>query len=159
MAKLKLINGVYEVSYPSNAFLTIFPKIKLITSIVSLMIIILCAWVYLQLSNYVKLQIHSNRTIIKSMQLLGSTNNFIFKPYIINSLIIGLIGSVLGYFSINGLIYYTTSQIPEIQNFAFDTYNQLILLGSSILFSVVFIAISTFISLNRYMKISHINII
>lgn len=159
MDKLKSINGVYEVSYPVNVFLSIYPRIKLISSIISLVIIILSIWIYIQFSSYVKLQIHSNRTIIKSMQLLGSTNRFIYKPYLFNSFIIGLSGSLLGYVLINGFIYYTTLQLPEIQNLAFDTYNQLVLLCISIIFSVLFSIISTFFSLNKYMKISHVNVI
>lgn len=157
--KLKLISGVYEVTYPSNVFSSIVPKIKLITSIVSVIVLILCVWIYLQLSNYVKLQIHSNRMIIKSMQLLGSTNSFIFKPYLINSLLIGLIGGLIGYTLINGLVYYTTSQIPEINYLAFDAMNQFTLISSLLLFCVLFSLISTYISLNKYTRISHVNII
>lgn len=159
LEKLKTINGVYEVSYPINIFSSISPRIKLISSIISVIVLILCVWIYMQLSSYIKLQMHSNRTIIKSMQLLGSTNSFIFKPYIINSIIIGFGGSIVGYILINGLIYYTTLQLPEIQNFAFDTYNQIVLLCTSVLFCVLFSTISTYFSLNKYMKISHVNVI
>ena len=159
VAEIQARPEVYEVTYPSNVFSSIVPKIKLITSIVSVIVLILCVWIYLQLSNYVKLQIHSNRMIIKSMQLLGSTNSFIFKPYLINSLLIGLIGGLIGYTLINGLVYYTTSQIPEINYLAFDAMNQFTLISSLLLFCVLFSLISTYISLNKYTRISHVNII
>jgi cell division transport system permease protein len=157
--KFKSIAGVYDVSYPSQMLMSLTPKIKIITSIVSILILILCIWIYVQLSNYIRLQIHGNRLILKSMQLLGSTDQFIRKPYIINSLILGFIGSVLGYAIINGLILYITSQIPEIQLFVFNMETQLILFISILLFCVLFSIVSTYFSVQKYLKNSHVNLI
>jgi len=159
VTKFKSLNGVYDVSYPTNFLLTLSPKIKVITSIISILSLLLIFWIYLQLSNYVKLNIHSNRLLIKSMQLLGSTNGFILKPYILNALIIGVIGSSIGFLSINLLLYVITMQIPEIQSIYLDVFNQIKLFGTNIIFCVLFCLISSTIAVNNYLKTSHINLI
>lgn len=157
--KFKTIPGVYDVSYPSQLLLTLSPKIKVITSIVSLLILILCIWIYVQLANYIKLQIHGNRLLLKSMQLLGSTDQFIMKPYLINAAILGLVGSVFGYTLINGLVLYITSQIPEIKLLIFNADMQMILFVSTLVFCVLFSILSTYFSIRNYLKNSHVNLI
>lgn len=159
VTKFKSINGVYDVSYPTNFLLTLSPKIKVITSIISILSLLLIFWIYLQLSNYVRLNIHANRLLIKSMQLLGSTNGFILKPYILNALLIGVIGSIIGYFLINILLYFVTMQIPEIQSIYLEISNQIQLFSANIIFCVLFCLISTIIAVNKYLKTSHINLI
>lgn len=157
--KFKSINGVYDVSYPTNFLLTLSPKIKVISSIISILSLLLIFWIYLQLSNYVRLNIHANRLLIKSMQLLGSTNGFILKPYILNALLIGVIGSIIGYLLINILLYFVTMQIPEIQSIYLEVSNQIQLFSANIIFCVLFCLISTIIAVNKYLKTSQINLI
>ena len=159
VTKFKSLNGVYDVSYPTNFLLTLSPKIKVITSIISILSLLLIFWIYLQLSNYVKLNIHGNRLLIKSMQLLGSTNGFILKPYILNALVIGVIGSSIGFISINLLLYVITMQIPEIQSIYLDAFNQIKLFGINMISCVLFCLISSTIAVNNYLKTSHINLI
>lgn len=159
VTKFKSINGVFDVSYPTNFLLTLSPKIKVITSIISILSLLLIFWIYLQLSNYVRLNIHANRLLIKSMQLLGSTNGFILKPYILNALLIGVIGSIIGYLLINILLYFVTMQIPEIQSIYLEVSNQIQLFSAIIIFCVLFCLISTIMAVNKYLKTSHINLI
>lgn len=157
--KIKLMPGIFDVSYPSSILFDLTPKIKLITSIVLLLMIILSLWIYFQFLGFVKLQIHSNRILIKSMQLLGSTNNFIQKPFLTKSLRFGIIGSILGILLINGLAFLITLQIPEIQIIIFNLNVQLIFLVSNLIFSLIFSIISTFWVLNNYLKSSLTNLI
>lgn len=157
-AELKNFPGVYEVTYP-NAFLDSFlSKIKHVGWIILVFIVLLSAFIYLQLSNYIRLNIHSNRVLIKTMQLLGSTNAFIRKPYLLNSLLLGLFGGGLGYLVSNGVFYYFIQSLPETSFLFFDINNQLQLFLLAVLSSSLFSVISTYFSLNRYLKIQHTNL-
>ncbi|RXK52251.1 cell division protein FtsX [Aquirufa rosea] len=157
-AELKAFPGVYEITYP-NAFLDSFlSKIKHVGWIIMVFIILLSALVYLQLSNYIRLNIHSNRVLIKTMQLLGSTNAFIRKPYLLNALLIGLLGGGLGYLISNGVFYYFIQSLPETSFLFFDLNNQFQLFLLAVLSSCLFSVISTYFSLNRYLKIQHTNL-
>jgi len=149
---------VFEVTYPENYLDLILPKIKIITSAGLLFIVIIAFIVYLQISNYTKLHIHANRNLIKSMQLIGSTNGFIIKPYLLKSVILGLAGSILGYVITNIFYFYLNSQLPELSTYLFEVNNQVAILVGTLLISVLFSSLSTLLTLNKYLKISASNL-
>ena len=102
--------------------------------------------------------IETKEKFIKTMQLLGSTNAFIRKPYLLNSLVLGLLGGGLGYLISNGVFYYFIQSLPETSFLFFDVNNQFKLFMLAVLSSSLFSVISTYFSLNRYLKIQHTNL-
>ena len=72
--------NVYEVTYPNTFLGSLLGKIEAVGYVGILLIVLLILFVYIQLANNIRLHIHGNRVLIKSMQLLGSTNGFIQKP-------------------------------------------------------------------------------
>jgi cell division transport system permease protein len=156
--ELKVLPSIYEVSYPVNYMDLIIPKIKVISSAALIFIGLIALIVYFQISNYTKLHIHANRNLIKSMQLLGSTNGFIMKPYLLKSVIHGLSGALVGFILTNLFYFYLNNQIPELTDYLFNTNNQLIILFGTIFVSILFSFISTLITVNRYLRISASNL-
>ena len=156
--ELRSSPAVFEVTYPENYLDLILPKIKIITSAGLLFIVIIAFIVYLQISNYTKLHIHANRNLIKSMQLIGSTNGFIIKPYLLKSVIMGLAGSLLGYVITNIFYFYLNSQLPELSTYLFEVNNQVAILLGTLLISILFSSLSTLLTLNKYLKISASNL-
>jgi cell division transport system permease protein len=156
--ELKVLPSIYEVSYPVNYMDLIIPKIKVISSAALIFIGLIALIVYFQISNYTKLHIHANRNLIKSMQLLGSTNGFIMKPYLLKSVIHGLTGALVGFILTNLFYFYLNNQIPELTDYLFNTNNQLIILIGTIFVSILFSFISTLITVNRYLRISASNL-
>jgi cell division transport system permease protein len=150
--------GIYEVSYPENYLELIIPKIKIISSAALIFVLLIALIIYFQISNYTKLHIHANRTLIKSMQLLGSTNGFIKKPYLLKSVILGLFGSLLGYLITNLFYFYINNQIPELTSYLFNVTNQLIILVGTMAISILFSVVSTLMTLNKYLKLSASNL-
>jgi cell division transport system permease protein len=156
--ELRSSTGIYEVTYPENYLDLIIPKIKVISSAAIIFICLIALIVYFQISNYTKLHIHANRTLIKSMQLLGSTNGFIMKPYLLKSVILGLLGAILGYLMTNVFYFYINNQIPELTSYLFNVTNQVIILIGTLVIAVTFSLISTLLTLNKYLKISGSNL-
>ena len=156
--ELRNSSGIYDVSYPVNYLELIIPKIKLISSAALIFMALIGLIVYFQISNNTKLHIHANRTIIKSMQLLGSTNGFIMKPYLLKSVILGLFGTLLGYLITNLFYFYINNQIPELSVYLFNISNQLTILIGTLIIAVLFSFISTLLTLNKYLKISASNL-
>ena len=156
--ELRGSTGIYEVTYPENYLDLIIPKIKVISSAAIIFICLIALIVYFQISNYTKLHIHANRTLIKSMQLLGSTNGFIMKPYLLKSVILGLFGTLLGYLITNLFYFYINNQIPELTIYLFNVTNQVIILIGTLVIAVIFSLLSTLLTLNKYLKISGSNL-
>lgn len=157
--ELSKINGVYEVTFPNRYVSILIEKINQISSFLLFIMLSVCVFVYLQISNFVKLNIHSNRIIIKSMQLLGSTNNYIRKPYLIDSLIHGLLGGTIGTLISYLLIYYFSNSIPELKELVNESNMQILSFFVCTLFCCLFSLIATVFSLNLKLKTSISNLI
>jgi cell division transport system permease protein len=97
---------VYEVTYPNTFIGSLLSKIKAVGYVGLLLIVILVLFVYVQLANNIRLHIHGNRVLIKTMQLLGSTNGFIQKPYLLNSLLVGFLGGLMGFVLADGALFF-----------------------------------------------------
>jgi cell division transport system permease protein len=156
--ELQGLPGIYEVSYPVNYLDLIVPKIKVVTSAAIIFIALIALIVYFQINNYTKLHIHSNRTLIKSMQLLGSTNQYIMKPYLLKSVILGVIGAFVGYILTNLFYFYLNSQIPELTTYLFNVTNQVTILIGTIAIAIIFSFLSTLFIVNKYLRISASNL-
>ncbi|MHA8049906.1 cell division protein FtsX [Aquirufa sp. ROCK-SH2] len=155
---LSTLNGVYEVTYPTSYLNLLIDKIKSITYIIVIVSFLLILFIYFQISNYIKLAIHANRVLIKTMQLLGSTNSFIQKPYILKSLQLGLLGSIIGYGLSNLLFFLLKNNFPSLQFDFYNIDNQLIIVGVTSLTCLLFCFLSTIISLNKYLSIQQSNL-
>ncbi|MHA8066227.1 cell division protein FtsX [Aquirufa sp. ROCK2-A2] len=156
--EISSINGVYEVTFPNNYLDMLMEKIKSISYIILVLGLLLIIFIYVQISNYIRIAIHANRVLIKTMQLLGSTNTFIQKPYLFNALKLGILGSVFGYIFTNILFYGIQYYFPSLTMDLFNLKNQLYLIGISSISCLFFCFISTFIALNKYFNIQQSNI-
>ncbi len=155
---LSSLNGVYEVTYPTTYLSVFISKIKSITYITIFISFLIILFIYFQISNYIKLAIHANRELIKTMQLLGSTHAFIKKPYIFKSLQLGLLGSILGYGIANFLFFLVNYNFPSVQFDFFNLDNQLIILITTTFTCLLFCLLSTYVSLNKYLNIQQSNL-
>lgn len=156
---LSKIDGVHEVTFPNRYVSTLIKKINQISYFLFFILFSVCVFVYLQISNFVKINIHANRILIKSMQLLGSTNNYIRKPYLIASLIQGIIGGTIGALMAYVLIYYFSNSIPELKGMIEENNMQLLSFVICALFCCLFSLIATIFSLNSKLKTSISNLI
>lgn len=90
------------------------------------------------INNSIRLKIFSKRFIIKTMQLVGAKRRFILKPFIIEAIILGILGSLLGLLALFGVWYYFTStiQTPFVQDTQQYIWLLLLVFGIGILITV-----------------------
>lgn len=155
---LRTINGIYEVTYPSSFLHLLIQKTKTISVILFALALVIILITYFQISNYIRLVIHSNRVLIKSMQLLGSTDSYIRKPYLLENLKNVFLSSIIGIIVLNGFYFYLGNNIPEINAFIFSNQNLLIVLGLSFVILFIFSFVSTIFSINKYLSIQRTNL-
>lgn len=89
------LNGVREVNQLKGATQTLSTFNKLISYVaVAIILILLCVAVFL-ISNTVSIGISIRKEEIGIMKLIGATNSFVRAPFIIEGIIIGLVGSAI----------------------------------------------------------------
>lgn len=108
---IKGVPGIIDVKNDSTLMVDVYNNLsRILKWILGFSILFLVLAVVL-INNSIRLKIFSKRFIIKTMQLVGAKRRFILKPFIIEAVILGAIGSVIGLLALFGVWYYFTSQI------------------------------------------------
>ncbi|MBP4140871.1 permease-like cell division protein FtsX [Flavobacterium sp. I-SCBP12n] len=68
----------------------------------------------LLINSSLRLSIHSNRFIIKTMQMVGATKSFIRKPFVMRSIKLGMIGAILAVLTLIGVLLYVENSFPNL---------------------------------------------
>jgi cell division transport system permease protein len=150
---LEKIGGVYEVVYQEDLADSINRNVMKIYIVLASFALIMLIIIVLLVNNTIKLAIYSQRFLIRSMQLVGATNGFIQRPYVMRGAIQGLVGGVLA-----GVLLIVLQQIAvrNVEGLAMlQEYEKIVILVAVVLALGVAIGIaSTYQSLARYLKMS-----
>lgn len=93
--KMKTVEGVRKVKHSEQAKETLSNVNRLLGYISAALIIILLGVGIFLISNTVMIGISVRQHEIKIMKLIGATNRFVRAPFVIEGLIIGLVGSAI----------------------------------------------------------------
>lgn len=143
---------VKEVIYQSSLIDMVNKNINTIGLIVLGFAAILLVISIALINNTIRLAIFSQRFLIKSMQLVGATKNFIRKPFILIAMLHGLIASIIAVIILLGLLFYAQKEIPEIvilRNYTEFGIVLLALVGIGIFIA----ALSTAFAVSRYLRL------
>ncbi|MCM1377505.1 MAG: permease-like cell division protein FtsX [Clostridium sp.] len=90
------IPGVEEVAAPDSTMVqTMNANISLLTLILGIIAIVMIVISCVLINNTVHLAVYSRRFTIHTMQLVGATNGFICRPFILSNMLAGLIAGVV----------------------------------------------------------------
>ncbi|MCS7028940.1 MAG: permease-like cell division protein FtsX [Bacteroidia bacterium] len=106
--------GVIDVSFDERTINRINNNINKLWLISGGLTIIIVLVSLLLTFNTIKLSIYAKRFVIRSMQLIGATNNFIRKPFLVQGTLQGLIASLIASVLVMLLTYFTIHRIPEL---------------------------------------------
>ena len=118
--KMEEIEGIYKGNQFVSSVSYDKPLIDLLTKNVrriSLFILIFCGLatlvVVVLINSSIRLSVYSKRFTIKTMQMVGATKRFIRKPFIWNSVKLGILGAILAIIELALLLYYLNTTFPE----------------------------------------------
>ena len=113
--------GVRQVNQSQQASRTLSTMNTLIATISIIIMLILLVVSGFLISNTVSVGISVRREEIGIMKLIGATNGFVRMPFILEGLLIGLIGAVIPlviiYFLYNQAVNYILSRFSVLENF------------------------------------------
>lgn len=145
--------SVYEVVYQENLADSINRNVTKIYIVLASFATIMLIIIVLLVNNTIKLAIYSQRFLIRSMQLVGATNGFIQRPYIMRGATQGLVGGILA----GGLmILLQQVAVRNVEGLAaLQDYDKIIMLVGGVLILGVLVGVaSTYQSLSRYLRMS-----
>lgn len=106
----------------------------------------------LLINSSLRLSIYSKRFIIKTMQMVGATKSFIRKPFIITSVKLGIIGSVLAIIGILALTAYADSKLPTLGLMS-DLQSIVLVCGTVFIVGIIITYISTYFATQRFLNL------
>ena len=102
-AEIEDIDGIVKVNAPTE-FADKFISVRNVISVVSLALIVILGFVSLFImSNTIKLATYGRREEIAIMKMVGASNSFIRCPFIVEGLVLGLVGGGLAFLAQWGL--------------------------------------------------------
>ncbi|MGG8496688.1 cell division protein FtsX [Tenacibaculum sp. TC6] len=104
------------------------------------------------INSSIRLAIYSKRFNIKTMQMVGATKSFIRKPFIWQSIKLGLLGALISLIGLLILVYYVDKYIPTLE--LLKDYVALAYVSAGVLFTAFVITwISTFFATQRFLNL------
>lgn len=143
---------VKEVIYQEDLLVLIENNVKKISLILLIFGGLLFIISYTLISNTIRLSVYSQRFLIRTMKLVGATKSFIRHPFLIRSITLGVVSSVISISILIALLFALRSEFVELVNL-----NQLNILGilfiGIIIFGIIISFIATLFAVNKYLRI------
>ncbi|MCL2098212.1 MAG: permease-like cell division protein FtsX [Bacteroidales bacterium] len=150
--QLLSIPHIREISYQRSLIDLVNHNIQKI-SLVMLVFIVLMLFIALVLiNNTIRLSVYARRFIINTMRLVGATPGFIVRPFLLRSLLQGVLSGVIAIMLLTGVLYVVQNEFGEIIGF-FEDLQLLLLFLSIIVMGMLISFISTFFAAKRYVRI------
>jgi|TARA_B110000914_G_scaffold36662_1_gene29673 cell division transport system permease protein len=152
--KKELIDRDYiiDVLYDRDLVGLVNDNIEKITYLLFAAALLLLMVALALINSSIRLTIYSKRFLLKTMQLVGATSGFIRRPYLINSLMLGILSTVL---SVSLLLFSGWAFNQYFPAFALLITRETFLMVSLLLLILGLIVpgVSTAIAIRRYLKL------
>jgi cell division transport system permease protein len=150
---LEEIRGVFEVDYIEDFVDSINKNLTNIGLVLISLVAILFVLVTLMIANTIRLSLYSQRFLIRSMELVGATDKFIKRPFLVRAIFTALLSSNIVSILLVIILYYSNNFLE----YSVELQDPLLVLWTIAflhLVAVVIIYTSTNRSINRYLKMS-----
>ena len=144
-------NQITDLQYPSGLVNNLNERASKLGLIFLVVAIVLSLIVIVSIDTTIRLAMFSNRFLIKTMQMVGATRNFIATPMDLRAIANGLISSVIAIAVLFGLIQWAESQFPQLKAIH-NNMLTIILFGGMILIGVGISLFSTHRSVIKYLR-------
>ncbi|WP_293906618.1 MULTISPECIES: cell division protein FtsX [unclassified Sphingobacterium] len=149
--KISKNNKIKEVVYQESLIDMVNKNVRIIGMIVLAFAVILLIIAVALINNTIRLAIYSQRFLIKSMQLIGATKNFIRRPFITYGIIHGLLGSLIAILLLILTLKFGQQQIPELV-FLRNWFEFAVIFLGVILIGILISGLSTYFAVTKYLK-------
>ncbi|WP_417884895.1 cell division protein FtsX [Zunongwangia sp.] len=151
-ADLSKNKEVDEVSYDKPLISLLNNNLKKISFWVLIVSGLFTFIAVLLINSSIRLSVYSKRFTIKTMQMVGATKGFIRRPFIWNSIKLGMIGAVLALIGMAAVIYYLNNSFAEL-NLLGDKKIILALFTGVFLAGIIITWLSTFFATTRFLNL------
>lgn len=148
---IKKESTVQDLLYRQEALDLINNNLSKVTMILLILSGVLLIISFTLIRNTIRLSIYSKRFLIHTMRLVGATNKFIRKPFIIRNIVDGIVAALIACSIIWGMLYYFGLQYVDI--FTVISLSELaVIFGIVVILGIVISFLATLFAVNRYLR-------
>lgn len=152
-SELRRLPGVYEVTYVESLMASVNHNLRRVSLVLLTFAVILTLVVVVLINNTVRLALFSQRFLIRSMQLVGATQDFIQGPFLRRAAGQGLISGLLAALALLAIEQWAVLQLPELGALRDDTRLLALLVGLLVLGALLGLG-SAWRAVRRYLNLS-----
>ena len=149
--QIKAQTNVDDLLYRQEALDLVNENLTKISTVLLGLSVVLLFISFTLIRNTIRLSIYSKRFIINTMRLVGATNRFIRKPFIIRNMVDGVLAALLANLAIMGLLYYLSKQYADLRS-VLQTYDLIYVFAGVFVLGIIISYISTIFAVNRYLR-------
>jgi cell division transport system permease protein len=144
---------VTDVVYQEDLMDKVNKNLQKVNIVLLILALLLTFISYSLISNTVRLGVYSRRFLIHTMKLVGASWSFIRRPFMRDSITVGLLAALLACGVLGGAVYALWQYEPNILNII--TTEVLIITGVSVfLFGLFITSLCSYISVNRFLRMT-----
>lgn len=143
---------VKEVNYQPNLIKMVNDNARNLSLIILVFSVLLMIVALALINNTIRLAIYSQRFLIKTMQLVGATQGFIRKPFILKGIVHGIYGAIISIAMLIGFLYLISNFFPELI-MVLDVPLLSTLFSVVLLMGIIIAGISTAMAVRKYLRI------
>jgi len=102
--------------------------------------------------NTIRLALYSNRFLIKNMQLVGASPEFIGKPYLVRGFLHGMLSGIFSVIILGLVVLLSWKNLPELKSLVNFQGLSFVFL-STIILGILLYLISTYVVLRKFLKL------
>lgn len=143
--------NVKEVYYQKSLVHLINRNIRKISIVLLGFSLLLLLIAIALINNTIRLSVYSKRLLIRSMQLVGATQGFIKKPFLLRGIVQGILSALIALLILTGIMATLQQNIPEL---LLITSNKLMLIlyGSVLILGILVSGFSTLFAVSKYLN-------
>lgn len=144
--------AIFEISYDKSLIALLSKNVKRISLWVLIFSSVFTLIAMILINNSIRLSVYSKRFTIKTMQMVGATKRFIRWPFVINSIKLGALGSLIAIIALAISVYYMNLHFPEF-GFIQNTTLLAILFGIIFFLGIIITWFSAFFATQRFLNL------
>lgn len=144
-------SNVIDLLYQQEAIDLINENLSKVMTLLLVLAVVLLFISFTLIRNTIRLSVYSKRFIIHTMKLVGATDSFIRKPFVVSNIYTGIIAGIMADAIILGLISYFNREYAALQPIITPT-DLSIIFAVVILMGMLISSLASAFAVNRYVR-------
>ena len=140
-----------EMNYDESSVQDVNLGFKQFSYLIGVVALLLIVVAFAMINNTIRLALYSKRFSIKTMQLVGATSGYIRRPFLWQSLGMGVISGTIGMALVLTLFFALNNVLDSVE-IPFNISSLGILFGLLLMIGMLISWISTWFALNKYLR-------